>query len=460
MSKCLHRLLALVSMLLTLLLANIAAAAPSPEYLQKYYTALAASSCLGVYMPQSSTEFSYLRSYGWNIAPKVDRDGRVESNFAIAHNYFPREQKLIFMVTFRGSASKGDWSIDLKTKKVNYGGQKLQEMLELAQAPLVKNGPAIHKGFNVYTENVLKNSVLNADGSLRGVFQVVKERPDAYLIITGHSLGGAAATILGERLIDLGLPKDKFQVITFGAPAVGNEAFAQSYGNRMNLTRIVNPNDPIPGSLQTFFNGYKQFGQVLKYQLPYKVSSIQHAMALYFDESVSQYHKQLDIEIGAGRMKPMPAKRYTEGKPVVAIWFNADATLQKQAYGEAARRFMVAEYKRMLPSYVVMSEGLDLNDKKYKNLQQAAAAVKADYVMICGVEAQTLQDQDYWYLNLTQTVVDKNGSLLGYSGYGKKVGKSMSAVQAAGENLFDGRKDLNQILPFVKLQHPGEDRSF
>lgn len=460
MLKGFKKICVALGVLAQLSLGNSVEAATSPEFNDKYYTALAASSCLGVYMPKESAEFSYLRSHGWKIAPEVARDGRVESNFAIAHNYFPEDKKQVFLVTFRGSATKGDWDINLKTKKVNFGGKNLSEMQEIAKAPLSKNGPAVHKGFNVYTENVLKNSVLNDKGSLRGVFQVVKERPDAYLIIAGHSLGGAAATLLGQRLIDMGLPKEKFQVITFGAPAIANEAFINSYGDRMKLLRVVNPNDPVPGSLQTFFNGYKQFGETKKYQLPYKVSSIQHAMALYFDQSVAEYYKQLDVELAAGRLEKPALRKYTEGKPIVAVWFNMDPNLQKQAYGNEVRRFIVDEYQQMLPSHAVMSQSLNMNAKRYGNLRTKAAGVGADYIMICSVEGQRLQDQNYWYLNLTQSLFDKDGNLLTMSSYGKKVGSAMSAVQAAGENLVDARKDLVAALPSAELQHKAVQRKY
>lgn len=447
-----------LGLLAQLSFSGIAEAKGSPEYVQKYFTALAAASCLGVYMPKDSVEFNYLRSYGWNIAPQVAKDGKVESNFAIASHYYPKDKQLVFLVTFRGSATKGDWEINLKTKKVNFGGNNFAEMQALANEPLVKQGPAVHKGFNTYIENVMKNSVLNEGGSLKGVFQVVKERPDAYLIITGHSLGGAAATLLGQRLIDMGLPREKFQVITFGAPAIANDAFVKNYGDRIKLTRVVNPNDPVPGSLQTFFNGYKQFGESLKYQLPYRVSSVQHAMALYFDQSVSNYHKQLDIETAAGRIEKHALRKYTENKPLVALWFEVDPTLLKQPYGDDVRKLVMYEYTRMLPSRAVMSEGSNLGEKRYKNLEMEAKEVGADYILVCGIEAQRLQDQNYWYQNLTQTIYDKDGNMLNMSVHGKKVGSAMSAVQATGENMADARKELLKALPFVKIQHKGKSR--
>ena len=126
---------------------------------------------------------------------------------------------------------------------------------------LLREGePAVHSGFNTYVDTVLKCSVLYDIGRLRGVFKAVAERSDAVMVLSGHSLGGAAATLLGQRLLDLGMPPERLCVVSFGAPAIGNEAFATTYGGRMRLLRSANTADPVPGSLQTFFGGYKQFG--------------------------------------------------------------------------------------------------------------------------------------------------------------------------------------------------------
>ena len=83
-------LLTLICSLLFSLSCGAATKQPvSPDYVDKYFTSVAAASCLGVYLPENSTEFNYLRAYGWRIMPQKLRSGRVETNFAIAHNYFP-----------------------------------------------------------------------------------------------------------------------------------------------------------------------------------------------------------------------------------------------------------------------------------------------------------------------------------------------------------------------------------
>ncbi len=64
----------LMSLVCAVMLAFPASAATrqpvSEEYVDKYFTTVAAASCLGVYLPENSTEFNYLRSYGWHIEPK------------------------------------------------------------------------------------------------------------------------------------------------------------------------------------------------------------------------------------------------------------------------------------------------------------------------------------------------------------------------------------------------------
>ena len=174
------------------------AASPNPvssAYVQSYFTTIAAASCLGVYLPHTSQEFDYLRSYGWQIESQQGNDGKVELNYAVAKNYFPQINKQIYLVTFRGSASKSDWKINLATKKVNYGGSTLAEMHELAAQPVIKDGATVHAGFNSYVDAVLRSGVVDENSKLRGLFKRVSEDPDAYLVLTAQSQRGATTAL-------------------------------------------------------------------------------------------------------------------------------------------------------------------------------------------------------------------------------------------------------------------------
>lgn len=424
----------------------------SEVYIQKYLTSVAAASCLGVYLPENSMEFDYLRSYGWQIAPQMQRNGKVEANFAVAENYFPDVQKRLYLVTFRGSASGTDWKLNFKTERVNYGGKTLEEMQAIASDKLDKTLPAVHSGFNSYVDTVLRTAVIDEKGQLRGIFANVKNDPDAYLLLTGHSLGGAVATLLGERLASLGLPKEKFRVITFGAPAIGNEAFAAAYGDKIKLVRITNTADPVPGSLQTFFGGYKQFGEHVKYSLPSKVGSVQHDMAMYFDYSISEYYRERDRQLSLDRLQPALDRKITK-EPVVAVWLQASQGLQKLAYVTDIKRFMIDEYRKMLPSYIIMGKNMSKDAYRAEDLLELSKREGADYMLICGLDGNQPPNEKYWYLTLEQALFDSSGHMLSMGSFGRKVAPAVGNIQAAGENLWQARKDLSAQLPFILTQH-------
>ena len=92
-------------------------------------------------------------------------------------------------------------------------------------------------------------------------FSSVKDQVDRYLpcaeglpvFITGHSLGGALATLGAAHLSGWGLAA----CYTFGAPRVGNKAFAGSL--QTPVYRVVNPGDPVP-HVPTPLRGYRHAG--------------------------------------------------------------------------------------------------------------------------------------------------------------------------------------------------------
>lgn len=61
--------------------------------------------------------------------------------------------------------------------------------------------------------------------------------------LTGHSLGGAEAVILGMELKAAGTPAER--IITFGQPRVTNQAGVDAFKD-LPLTRVINQNDMVP----------------------------------------------------------------------------------------------------------------------------------------------------------------------------------------------------------------------
>ncbi|HJY64480.1 MAG TPA: hypothetical protein VJ455_10020 [Ignavibacteria bacterium] len=76
--------------------------------------------------------------------------------------------------------------------------------------------------------------------------------PKMKLFITGHSLGGAMATLIARWLVDIGFnSKFKIEAYTFAAPTVGNVSFANSYNTRLSGAgaeshRCTNSKDVVP----------------------------------------------------------------------------------------------------------------------------------------------------------------------------------------------------------------------
>jgi hypothetical protein len=77
------------------------------------------------------------------------------------------------------------------------------------------------------------------------VLDLVRSRPSARVFVTGHSLGGALATLAS---LDLAVHFGRrVHAFLFAAPRVGDEAFARSYGETLpDALRITHVQDPIP----------------------------------------------------------------------------------------------------------------------------------------------------------------------------------------------------------------------
>ncbi len=136
---------------------------------------------------------------------KIDTQGFVASN------------KEITMIVFRGSDSSRDWVTNLNT----------------VTDPGPLNRTRVHEGF----QNALFSVIMDLTKEV-----VRQNRP---LWITGHSLGGALATILTAMYLER---DDKVEnLYTFGSPRVGNERFREQFNKLFNHAyRVVNGNDLVP----------------------------------------------------------------------------------------------------------------------------------------------------------------------------------------------------------------------
>lgn len=145
-------------------------------------------------------------------------------------------KKPILVFAFRGSREPEDWLTNLRAKL----------------APFVTNRDVhVHSGFQDVLKKFLRGIQRRPILLGKNHYHLSKEDiPELFqnckIILTGHSLGGAIATLLGCYLHDLGVGEDQLDVYTFGAPPVGSLAFAKHYHGRFPLYRVVNTLDPVP----------------------------------------------------------------------------------------------------------------------------------------------------------------------------------------------------------------------
>lgn len=118
--------------------------------------------------------------------------------------------------------------------------------LVFTQVPCtVTAGCLLHMGF--YTSYLEISSALTA-----AVTAARKSHPTYRVIMTGHSLGGATATIAAAYLRKSGIPIDLY---TFGSPRVGNSAFAKFVTSQKGAEfRVTHDNDPIARLPPIIFN--------------------------------------------------------------------------------------------------------------------------------------------------------------------------------------------------------------
>jgi hypothetical protein len=183
--------------------------------------------------------------------PEWLRPGRKQEGIPIG--FVARRRRSLYVV-FRGTATAEEWSKNLS--------------FNLADCPLPDHGK-VHVGFlEVYRS--LRDSLMEALSKAEG-------KPRVY--VTGHSLGGALATLaVPEIESNTGLRIKA--LYTFAAPRVGDDPFVQAFNRSFadRSFRLVNTSDivpsvplPVPIGMGSYFSHVEtpvdftaQFGSVEK----------------------------------------------------------------------------------------------------------------------------------------------------------------------------------------------------
>ncbi|KAJ7458560.1 alpha/beta-hydrolase [Mycena latifolia] len=113
----------------------------------------------------------------------------------------------------------------------------------------------VHDGFQKTFERT-------ADSLLAGVQAGLASTGVKKVVVTGHSLGAALATMTGAMLKDALDPSVAVSVTGFGLPRGGNPGWADFIDNGVGVTFLTNQNDPVPTVPPKFLGFQHTAGEV------------------------------------------------------------------------------------------------------------------------------------------------------------------------------------------------------
>ncbi|MDF2501770.1 MAG: lipase class 3 [Anaerosporomusa subterranea] len=370
------------------------------EYETAYKLYIAAGASAAAYNDRTGALASrYLQQDGWKINHYVQDQGHPGPRFLIA-NKEGADGKDIYIVAIAGTETTEDIKQNLKVEKVYFAGAAPEEFVaNAAKKDVPDTQPKVHRGFNeLWQAGPTAKLRKVSDVSLISLPDLLANNKDYTLYLTGHSLGGAAATLAGAGLISMGVNPEQIEVITFGAPAVGNDAFSSQYEPVLNLTRVVIDGDPVTGVLQTIAGGYTQFGREIKWTIPPTLDE-PHKLVGYVDLAIKNYYDKRQQAINAGLELPIEKIKPVDGVYIAALNNNLSGTPEKDFW--YMREALWDEYRKKLPEYVIESED---NGGSWR---EKALAAGSRWAIVPEVSSMTLkQEKNIYHVNLTQTVYE------------------------------------------------------
>ena len=386
--------------LITCMLAYLpvtASAGAKEDYEEAYTFYLTAAASAAAYSGRIGELVNrYLEQDGWQIDHYVQSQGHTGARYLIAQ----KEGVPYYLVAIVGTENDRDIKTDLKFDKVYFAGSNEEEFTVNASKKKVPGTePKVHKGFNQFVQAGLSAVLRNPRQVSLALPDLLLSDPTRKVYLTGHSLGGAAATLAGARLLSAGINPEQLEVITFGSPAVGNAAFAAKFSPNLHLVRIVNSGDVVPGVLQTMVGDYQQFGREIKWCPPDTVGD-GHQLSGYIDSAIKNYYDKRRLAIAAGIQLPIPPadKQINSGRVYIApLVSNLPAGLTEDfLYMQEA---LQNEYQQALPDHVTADTQADW--------QEPANAAGCRWAIVSDVSAMRLKQEENTYrITLTQTVYD------------------------------------------------------
>lgn len=385
---------------------------------------------------------SWLKETAWDFQSRSTSTRAAEGRVHLARKTLA-DGRRIAVLSFPGTENKKDIEVDLRLSAVPFGGTSPSEFTAVAAGSDARDLPHVHKGFNDFVMAALFTEEMPEFGNRtagEALADELKEHPEEVLYLTGHSLGGAASLVTAARLADLGVPPEQLRVITFGAPAVGDERFARLYETKLHFTRIVMKADLVTGILQSLSRSFVQFGDKVVWNPKTREEHFNHAMVLYLDEVLRRYYDATE-EAAAPVLLSGEPQELAGGLYVAAPSFDLPETLAQDApYIERA----VGDSLRLRYAPTVFSPQATQQDEAA--LFAAARAAGCRYVLIEHFSGKLLRERHGSFrLTLEEQLYDIDGQLLSLESRSTNT-DSLPAIEACLYLAYKGSETRDRAL--------------
>ena len=400
-----------------------------------------------------------LADNGWVLQPYREDTEKITAKY-----YFMKNDQMLFgrgaryLISVTGTSDLKDVKADLSMHKVPFAGHTPDEFqTEMKRSTMNHTEPLVHGGFANYTQTAFFSP--HEDGKTFGeeIVELLANEPDARLCITGHSLGGAVAVLFAARLMDMGVPTKQLDVVTFGAPAVGNRAFADAYSD-MQLMRIAMTGDPIHAVLQSVDTSYAQFGSVQHWHRPRGSERFQHDMTGYADVALRRYYDFVT-------KKRREMERFQED----GVPYEGDAMRSRTSVDEDNGTLLFTDYalddaiiddlpymrlsafdilQREIPGLVSARTSFSSlpGDNKVAEAIRQAKELGCRYVLIQKYTSERIRDKRTGYkISLEEGLYDVTGNPLSIQGFTTNT-DTMTPILAALYNEVAGKEKRQEVL--------------
>lgn len=435
-------ILALVLLSVEMMAAKCIAGLLSPQEAELYFTSSLVS--MASYSEgRNLMTREWLQEIGWYFDSKENFNRIADGRFHLVSKKLD-EKNSVYILAFPGTERWKDAEIDFRVKRIVFGGRTPEEFRAFAGIR-DHNGsqPLVHQGFNDYTQVALFQQPLQEFGNMTaGEFlaQELRENPDEKLYLTGHSLGGAAATLAAARFADLGVRPEQLQVITFGAPAVGNATFARAYEHKMNLTRITMAADPVKSVLQSLTGGFVQFGKRVVWKND-KSDRFAHDMVLYVDQALRSYQDTHAETALPGKLMQGRPLKLSGGIYVAPLQFKMERGIQDDLpYMKRALK----ETLRQAYAPVAIAEEEAGKDFLAFCAEQKAAGCR--YVLVERFTGSRMKkERNRYRVTMEEELYDTEGKLLTMQAASTTT-KDLTPIEAAVYLQFQAKEQRDKFL--------------